>query len=479
MMRTQTQRLAAGGIGVALLIAGCSSTKHASAPAASSSTPAAATSAPAAASSSAAPAASAPASAPVAASSAAASTPALPAGAENLTFWSWVPGVDKVVALWNTANPTIHVTVSKPAQGDALYTKLVAASKAHTAPDLVQIEYQALPTMVTQNVVADISKNIGSAASDFSAGIWGQVTLGTGAVYAIPQDSGPMELYYRADLFQKFGLTVPTTWDQFASDAALLKQKDPTAYLANFSAGDPGWFSGLAAQAGGKWWGLNGSTWSVNINDAATTKVANFWGNLVNKGQIDPQPDWTPAWNKALDDGALLSWVSAAWAPGTISSSAPDTVGKWAMAPLPQWSAGANVSGFWGGSTTAVTTDSKHAADAAKFAVWLNTDPQAVQGLVTDGGIYPASKPGQAVPALTTAPAYFSNQPQFWSQASTIASTAVGFTWGPDVNVAYSKWSDAFKAAIQNKSSFGTAITTVQTATVADMKNAGFTLAGN
>jgi multiple sugar transport system substrate-binding protein len=476
-MRTQTLRLTTGGfIGVALLIAGCSSSKHAAAPPASatapSSAPAAAASAPAAASSS-------PATAPAAASSsAAASAPALPAGAENLTFWAWVPGIDKTVALWNAANPTIHVTVSKPAQGESLYTKLVAASKAHTAPDLVQIEYQALPTLVTQSVVADISKDIGSASSDFSAGIWGQVTLGTGAVYAIPQDSGPMELYYRADLFQKYGLTVPTTWDQFAADAALLKQKDPTAYLTNFPAGDPGWFSGLAAQAGGKWWDLKGSTWSVNINDAATTKVANFWGDLVKKGLIDPQPNWTPAWNKALNDGALVSWISAAWAPGTISSSAPDTAGKWAMVPLPQWTAGANVTGFWGGSTTAVTTGSKHAADAAKFAVWLNTDPKAVQGLVTDGGIYPASKPGQSVPALTTAPAYFSNQPQFWSQASTIANTAVGFTWGPDVNVAYSKWSDAFKAAIQSKSSFGSAINTVQTATVADMKNAGFTLAG-
>ena len=36
----------------------------------------------------------------------------------ELTFWSWVPGIDKVVAAWNTAHPNIHVTVSKQAQGD-------------------------------------------------------------------------------------------------------------------------------------------------------------------------------------------------------------------------------------------------------------------------------------------------------------------------------------------------------------------------
>ena len=35
-----------------------------------------------------------------------------------LTFWSWVPGIDTVVAQWNSAHPNIHVTVSKQAQGE-------------------------------------------------------------------------------------------------------------------------------------------------------------------------------------------------------------------------------------------------------------------------------------------------------------------------------------------------------------------------
>src|SRR5690349_10863863 len=42
----------------------------------------------------------------------------------ELTFWSWVPGIDKVVAQWNTAHPNVHVTVSKQAQGDEEVTKV-------------------------------------------------------------------------------------------------------------------------------------------------------------------------------------------------------------------------------------------------------------------------------------------------------------------------------------------------------------------
>ena len=51
-----------------------------------------------------------------------------------------------------------------------------------------------------------------------------------------------------------------------------------------------------------------------------------------------------------------------------LEGIAPETKGKWAMAPLPQWTRGEQVAGFWGGSSTAVMTKSKHPAEAAEFA---------------------------------------------------------------------------------------------------------------
>src|SRR4051794_35393407 len=118
----------------------------------------------------------------------------------ELTFWSWVPGIDKVVDTWNTAHPDIHVTVSKQAQGDEEVTKVLTADKAGTPPDLFQAEYQALPTLVSNGAAADIKKYAGPAQSKFAPGVWSTITLGTDAVYAIPQDSGPMMLYYRTDI---------------------------------------------------------------------------------------------------------------------------------------------------------------------------------------------------------------------------------------------------------------------------------------
>ena len=396
----------------------------------------------------------------------------------NLTFWTWVPKIDQVVAKWNAANPNIQVTASNQAQGDELVTKLLTAVKAGNPPDLVQAEYQALPTLVSNDALADIAGDVGDAKGDFAEGVWQTVTLGTDAVYAVPQDVGPMMLYYRADEFTRLGLTVPETWEQFAQAARQVRQQSPNQFLTTFSSADPGWFVGLAQQAGANWWGVQGDAWKVSVNDAATKKVADYWGGLVAEGAVDDQPMYTPEWNAALNDGTLIAWPSAIWAPGVLSGNAAATQGKWMMAPMPQWSASENKTGSWGGSSTAVTAGSAHRAAAAKFAVWLNTDPEATAILVREGGLYPASKAAQKGPALAQPPAFFANQPDFYQLAGEIANTAAGFTFGPNVNVTYSAYRDAFAKAITDKAPFGGAVDQMQTVTVDDMKSNGFTVAG-
>ncbi|MFI6422599.1 ABC transporter substrate-binding protein [Streptomyces sp. NPDC050842] len=398
-------------------------------------------------------------------------------GPVSLTYWAWAPGMDKVAALWNAKHPDIKVTVQKQASGDDLVTKIITAAKAHKAPDLVQAEYQALPTLVSNDALADIAQEVQGVKDKFAPGIWQQTTFGGEAVYALPQDSGPLMFFYREDLFKQYGLTVPTTWDEFAETARAVRKKAPKKALTTFSANDSGLFAGLSQQAGAKWWTFEGDTWKVGIDDAATKKVTDFWGGLVAEGAIDNQPMYTPAWNKALNTGEQLAWVSAVWAPGTLTTAAPDTKGKWAMAPLPQWNEGDNSTGSWGGSSTAVTTDSKHKAAAAQFATWLNTDPEALAALVKESGIYPAATAAQTSGALAKAPDYFANQPDFYTRAAEIAKTTAPAAWGPNVNVAYTSFKDQFGKAAKAKSGFPEALTAMQAATVTDLDKQGFEVA--
>lgn len=66
---------------------------------------------------------------------------------------------------------------------------------------------------------------------------WQQGVFGN-QVYAVPQASGPMAMFYRADLFKKWGITPPTTWDEYAQDAQKIHNADPQAYISTFPPGN-------------------------------------------------------------------------------------------------------------------------------------------------------------------------------------------------------------------------------------------------
>ena len=394
----------------------------------------------------------------------------------ELTFWSWAPGIEEVVQIWNEANPDVQVTVSDQGAGEEVVTKMLTASQAGHPPDLVQAEYQALTTLAARDAVTDLSPHTAEAEEAFHESVWAQVNMGTDAVYAVPQDSGPMMLYYRSDLFDEFGLEVPETWEEFAEVGRQVRAEHPEHHITNFSATDPGWFAGLAQQAGATWWETRSDAWAVSIDDEPTLRVAEYWGDLVEEDVVSGRPMYTPEWNAALNDGSLLTWPSAIWAPGVLAGNAADTAGDWSMAPLPQWEEGEQSTGSWGGSATAVATGTPHEEAAAEFAIWLNTSPEATEALILRSGIYPAATEAREGTAMSEPPEFFAHQEDFYEQAAQIADGAAPVTWGPNVNIAYSSYQDAFAAAIADGSPFAAAIATMQADTLSDMENKGFSL---
>jgi len=395
----------------------------------------------------------------------------------TLTFWSWVPNMQKVVNVWNAAHPDIQIKFTEAAGGDSELAKLLTAGKAKDMPDMAQIEYQSLPTMVSNNYLADISQYDASLKSDYPSGLWTQVTLGTSALYGVPQDAAPLAFFYRTDIFQKYHLAVPTTWAQYQQEAEQLHKADPGIYMGDTATTDAGLFAGLTQQAGAQWWSASGSSWSVGIDSSAAQKVASYWGNLVQEGVVDSQTAWTASWDKAFSSGQYASWISAVWAPGDLVSQAANTSGKWAMAELPQWAAGQHVSGAWGGSATSVTADSKYPQQAAQFIAWLNHSADGTNQLAQNGAVYPAS---QAAESSSSLPAQtFMNQSDFYTLAKQYSAETAAATWGPDVDVAYSDFSDDFASTIKTRAGYLAALTKLQSSVVADMKSNGFTVNGS
>jgi hypothetical protein len=118
---------------------------------------------------------------------------------------------------------------------------------------VVQIEFQYIPTFTVIDALLDLRPYGAAALKDrFVDWTWAQVSGQNGEVWAIPQDTGPMGMLYRQDIFDSYGIAVPRTWDEFAAAARTLHAANPDVYLTNFAANQAAAWHGLMWQAGAK-----------------------------------------------------------------------------------------------------------------------------------------------------------------------------------------------------------------------------------
>ncbi|GGO80027.1 ABC transporter substrate-binding protein [Wenjunlia tyrosinilytica] len=390
----------------------------------------------------------------------------------TLTFWTWVPGIDACVALWNKQNPDVQVKVEKvsPTNG-AQYAKMHAALKAKNAPDLAQIEYQMVPSFLLDQGLVDLSKyGAGEHKDKFVGWQWQQSVFGDG-VFAIPQDSGPMGMFYRSDLFDKWGIEPPATWAEYERAATKVRAKG--AWIATFPPMAGGWFTGLAWQAGAHWFDTKGDTWIVDMTGQETRRVCDFWEGLVRGKLVKTEPDRQNAWYSDLQSGRIVTWVGAQWGNALLSGNAPGTAGKWRVAPMPQWDKGGKASANWGGSTTALMSGTKYPKDALAFAVWLNSAPESVALLPKAGVGWPAARAGSANPALDRPDDFFGGQKYNSVFAGTEQGVNTSWRWGPMMDATFQHLGDELTAAINGKGSFADALARVQRRTVDDLKAKG------
>jgi multiple sugar transport system substrate-binding protein len=393
-------------------------------------------------------------------------------GAVELSFTSWIPGIEEVVDVWNEANPDIQVAVQTGPNGNGgTYANFFNQLEAGNAPDLGQIEYDALPNFRVQDGLMNLAscEGVMDAKADFVDWTWGQVSFNEDdAVYAIPQDSGPMAMFYRADLFEANGIAIPTTWEEYAVAAEQVRATG--AYITNFSQGDINQFAGLVWQAGGTWFGNDGDSWNVDLTGDESIVVADYWQDLIDRDLVSTVPAWTTEWDNAYNTGAAWTWNSAAWGANSIASGAPDTAGKWSVAASPQWEAGEEASGNWGGSSTAVFTGSEHPYEAAQFALWLNSSSESLTMLNESANLYPAAVEGLDLPVLKEGVEFYGDQPIYDVFAEASGQVSADFVWGPTMTQTYNDVSDGFKAAVSGNGTLAEALSDGQSATIDALK---------
>jgi multiple sugar transport system substrate-binding protein len=307
----------------------------------------------------------------------------------TVTYWTWTPQAETQIAEFEKAYPNVDVKlVDTVGAGDA-NTKLqntLAADKG--VPDVVQIEYQSVPQFQLPGQLADLTDyGFAELESLYTPSTWGAVSQ-NGGIWGLPQDSGPMAFFYNKDVFDAAGAEVPTTWDEYAEAARVIKEHNPDACIGNDS-GDAGFTTSMIWQAGGTPFQTEGDQVTIDLADEGTTKWAEMYQPLIDDKLLCDLPGWSDEWYQALGDGTIASVALGAWMPGILEDGVPDGKGKWRVAPMPTYD-GTPTNAENGGSTESIPEASDNKLLAAGFLKWLNSSDESIKAFMETGG-FPAT----------------------------------------------------------------------------------------
>ncbi|WP_328996229.1 extracellular solute-binding protein [Kribbella sp. NBC_01245] len=400
---------------------------------------------------------------------------ALEAGG-TITYWSWTPSAEAQVKAFQKEYPKVKVNYVNAGTGNDHYTKLQNVIKAGSgAPDVAQIEYQALPQFALPGSLVDLRQyGFDSFESAYTPSTWNAVHAGEG-LYGLPQDSGPMAMFYNKDVFDKYGLTVPKTWDEYVAAGKKLHTADPKKFITN-DTGDAGFATSMIWQAGGKPFKTDGKNITVDLADAGTQKWTGVWNQLVTGGLVASIPGWSDEWFKALGDGTIATLPTGAWMPGVMEASVKPGAGKWRVAPMPTYD-GTPATAENGGSTQSVLKQSANPALAAAFVRWLNHDG-GVKPFLESGGFPATTKDLKDPTFVDKKSAYFGGQQI--NQVLTAAAGEVVKDWSylPFQLYANNIFGDSVGKSYQTKSDLNTGLKAWQDALVAYGNQQGFQVNG-
>lgn len=380
--------------------------------------------------------------------------------------------VAELAAQWNKANPGIQVKTTKfDGKAAELVTKIEADVKAGTAACLAQAGYAEVPSLFTKGLLEDVTSEAGKYQGNYSEGAFTLMTVGGKAV-GLPQDGGPLVYYYNKVEFEKAGLTVPTTLDEFVATAkdAAGKGKHIAVFLPDEA---QYWLSAQAAAAGATWYSAENNQWKVDANGAASQKIAGMWQDLLDAKAVAVANRWDDGFKKVLNDQTAIGTIGAAWeAPLLIDDmKGSANEGQWAVAQLPAFGDKA-MTGPDGGSGVVVLKGCKNPAEAMKFNDWFNTQIDALvsQGLVV------AAKGTMKTP--DNVKAFYGGQDVFAELAKANENLNPNFPYIPTFPAIGADMGKAADNAGQGTGKVADVFTAAQEASVKSLKDAGLPVAG-
>lgn len=400
-----------------------------------------------------------------------------------INMWAWAEDqYAPVIKQFEEKYPNIDVNFTVSPVSTDEYTKFQnAVSSGKNIPDVIQMEYDAMPQFAVKGSLANFSsdsieKEMGAL---YNESAWKSAHVADG-LYGIPTDQGPTVLYYRDDLLKQYGLEVPTTWQEFEETGKKLHEADPSKYMGFVDLADPRNLTNFMSYADSKPWTVEDvENLSFDMQNDTVKDVSDFVQRCIKEGVLQPISSAGSEFNQAMNDSRYATYLDGAWRGALLKSMYPSLSGKWKVETVPAWGDSEAKGSTSGGSMlalTAATPEDKRAA-AIAFMNFISSDKDTVNTLVTDGGIFSAANSYQNDDTWTSkTDDYFGGQEIY--KVYFDAAKMVNTNWStlPFNQEFVNDYNDIVVPAYTNDSSIFDAVGKWQTKLVDYAKQQGFTV---
>ncbi|MGP4008329.1 ABC transporter substrate-binding protein [Streptomyces sp. 4N124] len=405
-------------------------------------------------------------------------------GPVTLDFWGWANGQEAVVKAFNASHKDVQLKYTKVTDQLTMQKQLTNAVKAGNAPCLVQNTGEYVTSWVSQGALADITEYVEGEKDKFNPGSWTTAQV-QGKFYGVPTSSSPNFTIYRTDLFEKYGIEPPATWDDFIAAGKELKKQN--VKITNYAGEDPSTLEVLAMQAGAHWYSIDGDAWKVDFQDEGTLKAAKVIQEVIDN-DLNSKLSFADyaAVQRNYDNGGTATRQISTWQMAGMVQNFTKSFGDWALSPWPTFKgeaaktpAGTNLTG----SVTLVTEDCKSRQQAAEAALWMSTDTTAVKTMAspeTGNGVMPALADSDTyIPEAISEKLLGKN----YEPAQTVVKDSLGtvttdWTFGPNWTAMFTEMQAGWAKVVSKEQKVTDLLAHMQEWTVNDLKSRGISVKG-
>ena len=329
----------------------------------------------------------------------------------EITIWAWnvaARALTEMADIFMQKYPKIKVNVQEFGGVQAYEKYGVVLASGKEIPDIMQIESDYVQTLTETypqrfmdlrnyiNIEGQVDPSKISTSYDSE-----------GRLVSIPWDSGPVAMFYRADMFQEAGIDPNSivTYDDFIKAGKQLQEKFPNVKMTGFpySRDDNLWRCLLVQN---EVYFLN-SKGEITISSDKAVESISMLKRFIDEGIAMNTVNWDSS-IMANKNGDIASYIMGGWWGGTIKDQMPEMKGKWKIIPMPAFNANGLRASSLGGSDLSITaTDPIKQAAAIEFIkeTLMDVDNQII--MYEKYGLFPSYLPAYDDPRFLKSDDYF------------------------------------------------------------------------